>query len=117
MTNKYGAKKTTVDGITFDSIKESLRYQELMLLERAGEIENLTLQPLFELVPRFTMADGTTVRAMTYTADFMYKDGDYIIVEDVKSKATSRNRAFQVSWKLLQYKVRTSTHIKLRIHI
>jgi len=34
--NKYGAKKTVVDNITFDSKKEAARYQELKLLEKAG---------------------------------------------------------------------------------
>ena len=41
---KYHNKKVTIDGITFDSKKEARRYQELKLLERAGEIQNLELQ-------------------------------------------------------------------------
>ena len=42
--NKYNAKKTELDGIVFDSRKEAGRYAELKLLERAGHIEDLTLQ-------------------------------------------------------------------------
>ena len=44
MRNKYGNKKTVVDGITFDSRKEAKRYQELKLLEKAGEIKDLRRQ-------------------------------------------------------------------------
>ena len=36
--NKYKNKKITIDNITFDSKKESLRYQQLKLLDRAGVI-------------------------------------------------------------------------------
>jgi len=35
---KYGNKKTVVDGITFDSMREANRYRELKLLERAGKV-------------------------------------------------------------------------------
>ena len=51
--NKYNATKTTVDDIKFDSIGESRRYSELKLLERAGAISELELQPRFELQPSF----------------------------------------------------------------
>lgn len=36
--NKYGARKVVVDGVTFDSSKEYIRWRELQLLERGGEI-------------------------------------------------------------------------------
>ncbi|WP_416330384.1 DUF1064 domain-containing protein, partial [[Clostridium] innocuum] len=49
--SKYGAVKTEVDGIMFDSKREASRYQELRLLEQAGEITNLRLQVPFELIP------------------------------------------------------------------
>lgn len=39
--NKYNNHKTIVDGIKFDSIREAERYQELKLLETAGEISHL----------------------------------------------------------------------------
>ncbi len=42
---KYRAQPTIVDGIRFHSKGEARRYQELRLLERAGEITNLELQP------------------------------------------------------------------------
>lgn len=47
--SKYHAKPTTVDGIVFHSAKEARRYAELKLLEKAGQIRNLLLQPRYRL--------------------------------------------------------------------
>ena len=47
--SKYKAKKTIIDGITFDSKSEAKRYEELKLLQRGGAIQNLSLQPRFML--------------------------------------------------------------------
>lgn len=47
--SKYGAVRTTVDGVVFHSKREAARYQELRLLEKAGEIRNLELQPVYSL--------------------------------------------------------------------
>ena len=47
--NKYKAKPLTVDGIRFASQREGSRYRELKLLEKAGQITGLELQPVFEL--------------------------------------------------------------------
>lgn len=65
--NKYSAVKTTVDGIEFASKKEAKRYSELKLLERAGEISGLTLQPVYIL-----LVNG--VRVGRYTPDFLYHE-------------------------------------------
>jgi hypothetical protein len=87
MTSKYKNVKTAVDGVTFDSGAEARRYGELKLLERAGAIENLTLQPKFDCV-----VDGTKV--CTYRADFSYFTrtpsglGEKRVVEDVKGYKT-----------------------------
>ena len=51
--NKYRNKKTQVNMYVFDSIAESKRYKELALLQRAGEIQNLELQPRFLLQESF----------------------------------------------------------------
>ena len=102
--NKYHARKVEVDGIRFDSIKEADRYCELKLMERAGAITSLILQPKFELQPAYTNADGKKQRAINYIADFMYKDTDLdrVIVEDVKSPAT-RTQVYMVKKKLFEY--------------
>ena len=86
---KYKAKKTVVDGITFDSKKEARRYQELKLLERAGVIKDLSLQPNFLLQDKFKYKEKTE-RKIEYIADFQYyvvKDKKWVI-EDVKGYKT-----------------------------
>ena len=82
--SKYGAVKTEVDGIMFDSKHEAQRYQELRLLEQAGEITNLRLQVPFELIPKSKY--GMPIR---YIADFTYNDlNSQLIVEDAKGVKT-----------------------------
>ena len=51
--SKYRNKKTELDGIAFDSKREAERYAELKLLERAGEISYLQLQPEVILQDKF----------------------------------------------------------------
>ena len=85
--HKYNAKKIVIDGIEFDSKKEGKRYQELKMLEKAGKIKDLKLQPKFLLQESFKYK-GKTQRAIFYIADFEYiKDGKRI-VEDVKGVKT-----------------------------
>lgn len=98
--HKYHAKKTTVDGITFDSKKEALRYEELRMLEKAGMISDLRMQVPFELVPSFRY-NGQAIRAVKYIADFVYLDGGRTIVEDVKGYKTD---VYAIKKKLLLYK-------------
>ena len=52
--NKYKNKKVIVDDYIFDSIQESKRYKELKLLLRAGQIQDLELQPHIFLSIAFT---------------------------------------------------------------
>lgn len=89
MRSKYNSQKVTIDGIVFDSKRESERYSELRLLEKAGDIEELILQPLFELQPDFKYK-GQTIRKVTYRADFQYREKStgLTVVEDVKGMET-----------------------------
>ena len=80
--------KTTVDGHKFDSKREANRYCELKLMQRAGEISDLELQPQFVLQEAFRDAQGKHRRAIKYRADFRYTKGDKTIVEDVKGHKT-----------------------------
>lgn len=98
---KYRNQKTERKGISFDSKKESRRYDELMLMLQAGEISDLRLQQDFTLQEAYTTPDGERVRAIRYRADFAYqrKNGEYI-VEDVKSKAT-RTRVYLMKRKMM----------------
>ena len=61
MQSKYKNKKTQIDMYVFDSTKEAKRYRELKLLEMAGEISNLELQPRFLLQESFRK-NGKTYR-------------------------------------------------------
>lgn len=99
-SSKYHAVKTQIDGITFDSKREANRYQELKLLERAGQIKDLQLQVPFTLIPsqKDEETGKTLERAVTYKADFVYKEKLDIpfsdaekwetVVEDVKGMRT-----------------------------
>lgn len=90
--SKYHAKKIIYQDMTFDSKAEFKRWQELKLLERAGEIEDLKRQVRFELIPRQVDADTKELleRSVTYIADFVYFDVRSFrkVVEDVKGVHT-----------------------------
>ena len=104
--NKYNNKKVEYDGHVFDSQKECTRYKQLKLLERAGLIKDIKFHTRFELQPSFKQ-NNKTIRAITYEADFDYitKNGVHI-VEDVKSKATEKDKVYRIKRKMLQYKYR-----------
>lgn len=101
--SKYHAEKDERGNIRFDSRKEARRYDALVLLLRRGEISDLRIQPEFTLIEAYTMPDGERVRAMRYRADFSYRRGGELIVEDVKSAAT-RTRVYMNKRKMMQEK-------------
>jgi hypothetical protein len=103
--SKYHNKKTEINGTTFDSIREATRYSELVLLQKAGVVSGVELQP------RFILQDGYTdsvslrwIRKLEYVADFRvtYADG-HVEVEDVKSVAT-RTKSYLIKRKLFRKK-------------
>ena len=100
--SKYGAKKTMVDGIVFDSRKESRRYAELKLLQKAGEISNLELQKKFLLIPSQKLGGKVVERECSYVADFVYTDTKTgnIVVEDTKGIKT---KDYIIKRKLMLY--------------
>ena len=95
--SKYGNRKITIDGITFDSTKEAQRYGELKMLQRAGKISDLELQKPFELIPKMPGE-----RACYYIADFDYLDQETgkRVVEDVKGY---KDPVYRIKRKLMQY--------------
>ena len=100
--HKYKAKRTEVDGIKFDSKSEAKRYQELKLLERSGQIQNLSLQPRFTLQEGFLNVDTLDKeRKIEYVADFMYTENNETIVEDVKGMKTAD---YKIKRKLFLFK-------------
>ena len=93
---KYRNIKIEVDGIKFDSKAEYKRYTELKLFERVKNISDLELQVKFELQPSFVDGQGIKQRAITYVADFVYKENNKIIVEDLKSVATAKDSTYKI---------------------
>lgn len=79
--SKYGAKKTVVDGITFDSQAEATRYGVLKIVQASGLITDLRLQ-----VPYQITVNGKKV--CRYVADFVYSENGKEVVEDVKGMKT-----------------------------
>ena len=98
--NKYRNKKVQIDRYVFDSIKEGQRYRELAILERAGKISSLELQPKFLLQESFRK-NGKTYRKIEYVADFQYIENGKTIVEDVKGMQTD---VFKLKHKLFEKK-------------
>lgn len=116
---KYGNKKCQYMGIVFDSKHEMERYKELLLLQRAGEIEDLKLQERFELIPaQYEMCvkiymsgphKGQTKRGkllerpVEYVADFVYWDVKKccLVVEDTKGMKT---KEYIIKRKMMLYK-------------
>ena len=96
--NKYGAKRTRVGQVTYDSKAEAGRAQELAWLERAGEITQLEEQPRWDFpingnLLKIRSARYQNGRTVTYRADFAYRDktGE-LVVEDVKGMDTEGSR-------------------------
>ena len=79
--NKYRNREVIVNGLWFQSVKEAQRWQQLKLLERAGEIVGLNRQLRIEIVPKTKLH-----RARYYIADFVYfdKKANKTVYEDVK---------------------------------
>lgn len=100
--NKFNARKVTRGGQTFDSRKEYERWLVLHYMEKNGEIRDLRRQVKFELTPAYP---AVGLRAMTYTADFVYTMGGKTVVEDVKgyTKGAAYN-LFKAKKKMLYFR-------------
>lgn len=116
--SKYNNKKVTIDGITFDSLKEARRFEELKLAEEAGAIGDLERQVRFELIPAQREPDTRGARGgvkkgkllerqVVYIADFVYIDlytGERV-VEDVKGmKQGTAYEVFKLKRKLMLWR-------------
>ena len=105
--NKYGAKKTEIDGIMFDSKHEAHRWCELKYMERTGLIYDLQRQVSFVVIPRqYDEISGKLIeREAKYIADFTYRDKrtNKLVVEDAKSPAT-RTAVYLLKKKILRWR-------------
>lgn len=105
--SKYKNKKITVNGVTYDSLREYRRHRELLILERAGIISDLRTQVTYELIPSAFEEVPTgekyrrgprkgelktkkvcIERSVDYIADFVYTENGNTVVEDAKGKRT-----------------------------
>ena len=112
--SKYGNRHVQYDGYTFDSLMERRRYQELKLLEAAGEIYDLKVHPPYQIFDAYKQPEtGKRIRAVKYIADFEYKDSATaeIITEDVKGVETAvfklKRKLFEVKYERLLRLVQT----------
>lgn len=114
MNKYYNHKVKTRDGIIHDSKREARRWNELLLLERAGQITDLKRQVKFVLIPaqhepniigkRGGIKQGKLIeRECSYIADFVYFDfnTEKIVVEDTKG---IRTKDYVIKRKLMLYK-------------
>lgn len=90
--SKYRNQKTN----GFDSKKEAARHAVLVAMEKSKRIAHLRCQVKYPLV-----VNGWLV--CHYVADFVYFCANRCreIVEDVKSPATRKNRAYRIKVKLM----------------
>ena len=95
--SKYRAIPTTVNGIRFASKKEAVRYAELLLAQKAGEIADLKLQPKIPLTFK-------GYKICTYIGDFLYFDRKFKVMvwEDVKSDMTRKLPVYRIKKKLVK---------------
>ena len=108
--SKYKSVKTrSSDGILHDSKKEAQRWDELCLLQRAGEIKLLKRQVSYTLIPaQYEYTDSVhkvlLEREARYVADFVYIDTETgkTIVEDCKGyRKGEAYRLFRLKAKLM----------------
>jgi hypothetical protein len=83
--SKYGAVKTTLDGITFDSKREAARWSVLQQLVRLGEVRDVQRQVPYRI-------DLSGQHVCTWIADFEYwerrNDEWHVVREDCKGVRT-----------------------------
>jgi hypothetical protein len=99
--SKYHNKKTEVDGIKFDSKKESQYYLKLKTMKESGEIKDFERQVKYVLVDKFTL-NGKSYREIYYKADFVIEhlNGTKEVV-DVKASKFFQDSVYKLKKKML----------------
>ena len=113
--SKYGNRKVTIEGINFDSEREAKRYLILKDYQNKGDISDLKLQVVYELIPaikelktvvlktKTIQKEVTIQQAITYRCDFTYIKDEKLIVEDVKISPKMLPPEYKLKKKLLRY--------------
>lgn len=97
--SKYHAKRVEIEGVLFDSKKEAQLWVRLQNLQRMGVISELQRQVRFELVPK-----QKDERAVHYVADYVFKEGDKLVVADCKSSMTKKLPSYIIKRKLFKFR-------------
>lgn len=98
--SKFRNIKVEQDGIMFDSQLERDYYLYLKIQAKAKEIKGFTLQPRFELIPKF-IKYGKTFRKTEYVGDFeVFMNNGTVEVLDVKG--AKETDVFKIKRKLLE---------------
>lgn len=101
---KYNTSKNKpyCDGYFFDSKAEMRRYIQLKMMQQQGLISDLSLQPVYK-ISKGGVRDPATGRMMSarkYKPDFRYIEEGKVIIEDVKSKITSKEKTYRLKRQL-----------------
>jgi len=80
--SKYGARKKTINGISYDSNGEYERHYYLKMLEKNGDITNLRFHNKKDAI---VLVESPSVK---YFPDFCYEENGEHIVEDFKGVQT-----------------------------
>jgi hypothetical protein len=96
---KYRNEKTVIGHVKFDSKKEARYYAELKMLEKAGVVTGLVLQPKFKICEKI-VHNGKTLRTRYYNADFQFYENGKLVVVDVKSEITKKNPIYTLKKQL-----------------
>lgn len=100
-SNKYNAQKTVINGVQFDSRRESVIYQNLLNLQNKGIITHLERQKRFEVIPK-----TKTERAAYYVADYFFQEvatGQWVVA-DCKSPITKKLPAYVLKRKIMKFR-------------
>jgi len=98
-----------------DSKIEVKRYNELLLMEKAGEIRDISKQPRFILQGSFKYKDDKIKeKQIAYTADFKYFDikQSVWIIEELKSEFTAKITDYVLRRKLFKNKYKDDKTMK-----
>ncbi len=100
--NKFGARKVTIGGETYDSTGEANRHAQLKLLERARVIQSVSRQPRFTLC-----VNGEEV--CEFVGDFAYFENGRQVIEDFKGVVTPlfrlKRKLFKALYPALELRV------------
>ena len=113
--SKYGNRKVTIGGIKFDSEREAKRYLILKEYQNKGDISDLKLQVVYELIPaikelksvvlktKTIQKEVTIQQPITYRCDFTYIHNGVLVVEDVKISPKMLPAEYKLKKKLMRY--------------